>query len=214
VASTDKLYTTIKKDRILKKAFTITDKHIMQEILDEAEYGTLALCADNIPYSVPINFVEVDGEIYFHGAKKGKKLDIIKENSFASFSVVESFSILPSYFSTEDGSACPATHMFKSVIISGKIIFVEEYKEKVAALESLMQKLQKEGKYIPLHEKMYEKAISATTLYKLIPDETSGKLKFGQNFNEERYKRVTSHLRQRGTAKDLATLSLIDECRA
>ncbi len=198
----------------MKKAFTITDKEIIQNILNEAEFGTLALCRDNKPYSLPLNFVELKSDIYFHGAQKGKKLDLIRENSFASFSVVESYSVLPSYFSTTDNSACPATHMFKSVIIDGEIQLVEEYDEKAEALNELMKKLQSEGKYIPLHDKMYEKIINATALFKLVPTSTTCKFKFGQNFNQERYERISTHLKQRGTKKDIETLKLINEFRS
>jgi len=195
----------------LKKAVTITNKEIIQNILDEAEYGTLAICANNRPYSLPINFVQLSGDIYFHGAKKGKKMDMIKQNAYASFSVVESYSLLPSYFSTDDGSACPASQLFKSVIIDGTMQLVEEYDEKAQALEQLMQKLQKEGKYIPLNHKMYEKAINATALFKLSPEQTTGKFKLGQNMNKEKYEKVTQHLEQRGTQKDLQTLKLMNE---
>jgi hypothetical protein len=200
-----------KKDERLKKIVTITDEKIIQNILDEAEYGTLALCSNNKPYSLPINFVEVNGEIYFHGAKKGKKMEIIKENTYASFSVVESYSFLPSYFSTDKGDACPASQLFKSVIIDGVMKLVENYDEKANALEFLMQKLQKEGKYIPLNDKMYQKAINATALFKLVPSETTGKFKLGQNLNQERYLKVVSNLKQRGTQKDMDTLTLMQE---
>lgn len=195
----------------MKKAFEITDKIVICEILDNAQYGTLALCSDNKPYSLPINFVEIDGEIFFHGAKKGKKISIIKENSYASFSVVEDYSLLPSYFSSNKGDACPATHLFKSVIIDGQIEFINKYDEKANALESLMQKLQKEGKYTPLNNEMYKKAIDATCLFKLVPNEIKGKFKLGQHFNKERYERVCFHLEQRGTKKDLQTLELMKQ---
>ncbi len=118
----------------MKRIFEITDKNMISEILHNAKYGTLALCIDNKPYSLPINFVEIDEVIYFHGSKKGKKIDIIKNNCNASFCVVESLSLLPSYFSTHKGDACPATHLFKSVIIDGEIKFIEKYEEKVNAL--------------------------------------------------------------------------------
>lgn len=194
----------------MKKKFEITDRETISEILESAEYGTLALCMDNRPYSLPINFVEVDGEIFFHGAKKGKKIEILKANRFASFSVVESLSLIPSYFSSDKGDACPATHLFKSVIIDGIIEFVEDYDEKAAALQALMEKLQKEGKYIPLSDAMYKKAINATCLFKLVPKETKAKFKVGQQFSPERYERVTQHLKKRGTKKDLQTLKLIE----
>jgi len=194
----------------MKKAFDIKDKEQISEVLNNASFGTLSLSIDNKPYSTPLNFVEFEDEIYFHGAKKGKKIDIIKENSYASFCVVEDYSLLPSYFSSDKGEACPATHLFKSVIIDGKIKILEDYDEKATALEMLMQKLQKERKYIPLNNEMYKKAINATCVYKLIPANTTAKFKLGQNFNEERYQRVVSHLKQRGEKKDLETLKLLE----
>lgn len=193
----------------MKKAFEITDTKMINEIINNAEYGTLALCYENKPYSVPINFVEYQGDIYFHGAKKGKKISIIEQNKNASFSIVEDYSLLPSYFSTDKGDACPATHLFKSIIIDGEIKIIKEYNEKAEVLEALMQKLQKEGEYIPLDNEMYKKAINATCIYKLIPKETSAKFKLGQNFTKNRYQRVLKHLKERGTKKDLETLKLL-----
>jgi len=198
----------------MKKLFEITDNKQISEILDNAEFGTLALCVENKPYSLPINFVELNGEIFFHGAKRGKKIEIMKTNSYASFSVVEDYSLLPSYFSNDKANACPATHLFKSVIIDGQIEFVEKYEEKVDALQGLMEKLQREGGFTHMSDKkMYEKAINATQLFKLVPTEKRAKFKFGQNFNDERYNRVKEHLIKRGTQKDLDTLALIEEFR-
>ena len=193
----------------MKKAFEIIDKDMIQDILNSASYGTLALCIDNKPYSLPINFVEVNDEIFFHGAKKGKKISILKENANASFCVVEDYSLLPSYFSNDKGDACPATHLFKSVIIDGQIKFIEDYDEKSNALELLMQKLQKEGNYIPLNNERYKKMIDATALFKLVSNKTTAKFKFGQNFTKDRFQRVCEHLEKRGTQKDLETLELM-----
>jgi nitroimidazol reductase NimA-like FMN-containing flavoprotein (pyridoxamine 5'-phosphate oxidase superfamily) len=61
----------------MKKAFEITNKEQILEVLNNSSFGTLCLCFDNKPYSIPLNFVEFENEIYFHGAKKGKKMDII-----------------------------------------------------------------------------------------------------------------------------------------
>lgn len=193
----------------MKKAFKIENQSIINQLLESVEFGTLALCSNNKPYSLPINFVALDECIYFHGAKKGRKIDLIKENMKASFSVVESFSLLPSYFSTDDGSACPATQLFKSVIIDGNITLVNSFEEKTQALKGLMKKLQSEGKYTPMHHTMYEKAINATEVFKLTPEETSAKFKFGQNYTNERYERIAAYLKERGTPLDLATLELI-----
>lgn len=195
----------------MKKIYTIEDPEIINTMLNDAEYGTLALCDDNKPYSLPINFVQINDEIYFHGAKKGKKIDFIKNNSNVSFSVVEAMSLLPSYFSTDKNDACPATQLFKSIIIDGNIYIVEDYDEKANALQALMEKLQKEGKYTPLTDKIYEKAINATGLFKLVPNKITCKFKLGQNFTKERYERVSEHLLKRSTQKDLETLKLIEQ---
>ena len=179
--------------------------------MDIAEFGTLALCSDNKPYSLPINFVQVKGEIVFHGSNKGKKIEIIKENNMASFSCVESYSILSSYFSTDSGDASPATHFFKSIIIDGSIEFITDYKQKEHALEKLMQKYQKEGKYTPLSDAMYKRMIPSVCMYKLVPKDISAKFKFGQNFMTERFDRVVQHLKERGSNIDLLTIKLMKE---
>ncbi len=198
----------------MQKIVTITDEKTIKDILDNAKYGTMALCFDNKPYSIPFNFTQSNGFFYFHGNKKGKKIDIIQQNNFASFSVVEEYSLLPSYFSTNTGSAKPATHLFSSVIIDGIIKIVEDYDEKVEVFQSLMEKYQPEGKFNNLNDKqMYEKIINATGMFKLIPELISGKVKLGQNWDDERFDRVITHLKARGTAQDLDTIKRMEQLK-
>ena len=197
----------------MKKIHEITDEILINGVLENAEFGTLALCVENKPYSLPLNFVQFENDIYFHGAKKGKKIDMIKENSNASFSAVENISFLPSYFSTADENASPATHMYKSIIIDGVIEIVEDYEQKKLALSALMEKYQKEGGYKALDDGMYQKIINATGVYRLLNQQRSAKFYLGQNFNEQRFKRVSEHLIQRGRKEDLATLKVLEEFR-
>jgi len=197
----------------MKSQFEIKDKIIIEDILNNSEYGTLALCNNNIPYSIPINFVLIDGNIYFHGAKKGKKMDFIKNNSKASFSVVQDYSIIQSYFSSNEGSACPATHFFKSVCIDGDIEFVNDYDEKVLTLQNLMEKLQKEGKFEHLSEDIYNKAVNATAIFKLIPTYIKGKMKLGQHLSNERFDMIIEHLENRGSKIDKLTILQMKENR-
>ena len=199
---------------IMKQVFEIKDKETIDGLLASASYGTLAICADDKPYSLPINFVQIGEDIYFHGSKSGRKMDILKENRAASFSVVESHAIIQSYFSSTDELACPATHFFKSIMIDGEIEFVEAYDEKVQALTALMQKLQPEGKYKPLSQEAYKKAINATTIYKLIPEMTRAKYKFGQHLSEERFEMVLSHLEQRANEMDEETAIMMKTLRS
>lgn len=191
----------------MQKTVTITDKSIIKDILNNATYGVMALCSDNKPYSIPFNFIELNGSIYIHGAKKGKKIDIINDNAFASFSIVEEYSLIPSYFLTDTGDASPASHLFSSLIIDGKIEFVNDYDEKVSGFKALMEKYQPEGNYKPLDDKkMYEEIINATGMFKLIPEDISGKVKLGQNWKKEKFEKAIRHLQERGTNQDIQTL--------
>jgi len=195
----------------MKKIFEIKDKKIISEMLHTVEYGTLAICSNNKPYSLPINFVEFNNDIYFHGSKKGKKIDILTDNKYASFSVVEPYSVIPSYFSSNNNLACPATHFFKSIIINGMIEFIDNYDEKIKILTALMKKLQPEGKYEPLYKDIYKKNIDSTAIYKLTANETKAKFKLGQNLNKDRFDLIIEHLDKRGDPKDILTIKLMKE---
>lgn len=196
------------------KIVEITDENILNDILDKTLYGTLSLCSDNRPYSVPINYVKVNDEIYFHGSKKGKKMDFIKDNSFGSFSVVDDYGYIPSYFCNDKGDASPASHLFQSIIIDGSMVIVEEYDEKVNALQSLMEKYQPEGKHKHLSDKsFYEKIVNATQVFKLVPNEIKGKVKLGQNWKQEQFDRVIDHIEQRNSEDDKRLLLVMKELR-
>jgi nitroimidazol reductase NimA-like FMN-containing flavoprotein (pyridoxamine 5'-phosphate oxidase superfamily) len=131
----------------MKKIFEITDPAMIYTILDQAKYGTLAVSDGVTPYAVPVNFVRIGEEIYFHGALSNRKMKALRANPQVSFSVVESYAVIASFFSSTEGSACPATHFFKSVSINGTASLVESRKEKAAMFTVLMQKLQPEGGY-------------------------------------------------------------------
>jgi len=190
----------------MKSQFEIKDKKLIDAIVHESEYGTLALCKANKPYALPINYVNIAEVFYFHGAKKGKKIEFIEANAFASLSVVEPFSLIPSYFSSDANMACPATHFFRSVTIDGEIEIVSDYNEKVTALQALMEKLQPEGKHKHLSDEAYKNMIDATTVFKLIPNEIRGKIKLGQHLPKQRFDMIVEHLKERGSKLDKLTI--------
>ena len=199
---------------IMKQIFEIKDRNIINQLLNRAEYGTLALSDSGKPYSIPVNFVMLDKSIYFHGSHKGRKMEILAKNSQVSFSVVENYSLIQSYFSSNDGSACPATQFFKSVVIDGRAVIVNKQEEKAKVLESLMKKLQPEGKYTPLSDEIYKKALKVTAVIKIEIDELKCKFKFGQHLNQERFDMVVNYLEERGEERDLETVALMKEMKS
>jgi len=198
----------------MKQIFEMTDPLQIEAVLQTESYGTLALCHDDKPYSLPLNFVYHNGMFYFHGAKSGRKIRMLQANPAASFSVTQAHALIPSFFSSDEQLACPATHFFKSVIAEGEVSFVEDYDEKVAALTALMQKLQPEGGYKPLHEEAYRKMIDATCVWKLVPDQMRGKWKFGQHLPKERFEKIIKHLQSRGEKVDIETAAEMQVLRS
>jgi len=194
--------------------FEIKDKEVIYDVLDKAEYGTLALSVDDMPYAVPMNFVRIESDIYFHGALKNKKMKMLSQNANVSFSVVENYALIDSDFSTTEGLACPATQFFKSVSMEGVATMVESREEKAKVFTALMQKLQpKKGGYKPFSDAEYDSAIKATAVVKMEASQISCKFKFGQHLNEERFEMILSHLEQRGTQIDMRTVEIMREQR-
>ncbi len=194
--------------------FEIKDKEVIYDILDNTEYGTLALCVDNKPYAVPVNFVRIDDALFFHGAVKNRKMKMLEQNPTVSFSVVENYALIDSDFSSTDGLACPATQFFKSVSIDGVASVVEGRDEKAKVLEALMQKLQPKGGYRPFNDEVYDAPIKTTAVVKIEIQHISCKFKFGQHLNAERFEMIINHLQERGTKRDLETIKLMREQRA
>lgn len=99
-----------------------------EHILNKATSGTLALLGDGgYPYSLPISFVYHDGNIYFHSALTGHKVDAIRGYEKASFSIIDQDDVKPKEYTT----------YFRSVIAFGRIQVIEEEAEKMATLRLL-----------------------------------------------------------------------------
>ena len=66
-----------RKDRIL-------DNELAIRLLEEAEYGFLAMSGINgYGYGIPINYVKEGDSIYFHCAPEGYKLECLRESTIA-----------------------------------------------------------------------------------------------------------------------------------
>ena len=136
------------------------------EMLKEGIYGTLSVCGnDNIPYGIPLNYAYANDTIYFHCAKTGHKLDIMNENNNVCFSVVTKSETLADKFSCD----------FKSAVVFGKAYLVEDTGERQFAFEAILHKYCAD--YIPSGMEHIAKAGPAALIYKVIPDEISGKMR-------------------------------------
>ena len=190
-----------------RKEFDVKDENSINEILQTCEYGTLSLISDGKPYVVALNFVFFENSIFFHGAKEGRKIEAINSNPNAAFLVVKPYSFIPSYFS-DTMAACPATQFFASVLIEGKLKFIEDGDKKAEVLNALMKKFQKEDSFekIVYDKAMYTKMLDKTTIIELKIETQSCKIKVGQNLNEERKNKVMEKLKNRNLQIDEETI--------
>jgi len=146
----------------------ITNKADIVEIIAKCDVCRLALADNNVPYIVPMNYGYefTDGELtlYFHGAKEGKKLDIISRNPVACFEMDCSHKLI------EAEEAQGYSMEYESVIGIGKIYLCTEKAEKLRALEQLMKQYAPSKKF-----NFSDNVIESVTLFKLVASEFTGK---------------------------------------
>jgi len=146
----------------------VTDKAEILKIIGRCDVCRLALSDGHQPYIVPMNFgyqyVDEKLTLYFHGAKEGKKLDIIAQNPLACFEMDCSLKLV------EAEVAWEYTMEYESVVGSGTIVVCNDSCEKIHALEKLMEKYAK-GKTFHFPEA----AIASVTILKLEVSEFTGK---------------------------------------
>ena len=113
------------------------DEASVKEILEKGTSGVLALQGeDGYPYAVPVSyFYNGKNKIYFHGAKKGYKMDMVKQCDKASFCVIGQDQVVPEEY----------TSYFKSVIAFGRVRIMEDKKEIRAMIEKMADKYHPSG---------------------------------------------------------------------
>ncbi|MDR3127409.1 MAG: pyridoxamine 5'-phosphate oxidase family protein [Tannerellaceae bacterium] len=115
-----------------RKEREITEAGELEAILREGKCMYLALSEGNKPFMVPV-FYAYDGKaVYFHSAKGGTKIEILKGNNAVCFAVSLDQGIV------ESESACDFEARHRTVIGFGRAEFVEEEEAKVEALKRIV----------------------------------------------------------------------------
>jgi len=146
-----------------RKDKEITDIKSIEEIINKATVCRLALTLDDTPYIVPVCFGYSAETIYFHSAKEGKKVDIIKKNNRVCFECDIDHELV------ESEKACNWGMKFKSVIGFGKASFVENIEEKQEALGIIMQNYTDKTFLFP------EETLNSTLVVKIDIEQIAGK---------------------------------------
>jgi nitroimidazol reductase NimA-like FMN-containing flavoprotein (pyridoxamine 5'-phosphate oxidase superfamily) len=151
---------------IRRKDKEISDKEEMLEILENAEYITIAMCSDDIPYLVTLSH-GYDKEkhcIYFHCAKEGKKIDILTNNN-----VIWGQALLDKGY-VQGG----CSHLYATTQFKGRVTFIEDDLEKRHALIVMIRSLDSNPQEV-IEKQLTENAVSRVIMGRIDIDYMSGK---------------------------------------
>ena len=112
-----------------------------KEILNNSLRGVLSLNGDDgYPYGIPLNhyYSVEDNRLYFHSGKIGYKIDLMKINNKCSYCVINDGE------KNNDDWAL----IFKSVIVFGKIHFIDDEEEIYRISRLLSHKFTLDDNYI------------------------------------------------------------------
>jgi len=135
----------------------------IEAIINGANICRLGLCDDGKVYIVPMSFGYANRKLYFHSAKEGKKIEILKLNPNVGFEIDIDLGLV------SHKVACDWSNKFKSVIGSGRVSFVEDSNQKITALNIIMQN------YSAAEFKFPKGSVSSTLVFMIDIEEMTGK---------------------------------------
>ena len=115
-----------------RKEREITERSEMEDILSSAKIMHLALAVNDVPFLVPLHFAFDGLAIYFHSARAGTKIELLKLNNLVCFEICDYRGVV------ESRLACDFEANHRTVIGLGRAYFVEDDTEKIRALDLIV----------------------------------------------------------------------------
>ncbi len=128
-----KSHFTEKGNFMRRKDKEINDIAFIEDIILKARVCRLALYENGQPYIVPLCFGYKDNILYFHSAREGKKLDILRNNNKVCFEIDTDHELVMG------NKACDCSMKYRSVIGFGKAELIEDIESKRKAFNIIMQ---------------------------------------------------------------------------
>lgn len=115
-----------------RKEREITDRKEIDQIISLGKVMHLALSDNNLPFLIPVFYAYDGTSLYFHSAKAGTKIDILKRNNNVCFEISVDNGIV------ESDMACDFEAKHRTVIGFGKAQFVESEDDKITVLDRIV----------------------------------------------------------------------------
>lgn len=143
-----------------RKDREVTDFVRIADIISRCTCCRIGFHDDGEVYIVPLNFgYEAKDNtyvFYFHGAKEGRKIDLIQKSPNVGFEMDTNYAL------HEADIACGYSARFQSIIGNGLVSIVSEIAEKKQGLSLLMEHNTGKGEW-----SFDEKMVNAVTVFKL-----------------------------------------------
>ena len=118
------------------KTFPIHEPERIDALIRSCQYCTVAMTDENgIPYVIPMNFGYENNTIYLHSAKDGRSIRALEKNR--NVCIVFSTNMKLVYQNVE--VACSYGAQVASVVCEGKVVFEDDFDEKVRVLNIIMK---------------------------------------------------------------------------
>lgn len=153
----------------MRRSDRAQDREFSLALIDRCTHGVIAISTgEPVPYCLPLSLVRVGEELYFHCAREGRKIDLLRRFPQVCITFVgddRPFFAAPAMYST----------WFQSVIVTGTASEVTDPTEKTEALRALCQKMTPEAMegFLPA----IAKSLNVTAVWKIHMEEISGKAK-------------------------------------
>ncbi len=149
-----------------RKDRTMGSSREMELLLSRMPVGRLALVTEDGPYVVAVNYLLLEGSIYFHSGHGGRKMEALRVDPRVCFLVDE---VGPQVL-WEKG--CGISQIYESVICFGKAEVVEDPIVKRRILKKMVQKFVAVNNPVVLLE---DENIAKTAVVRIIIESMSGK---------------------------------------
>ena len=120
-----------------RKDREVTDPKRIADVISRCSCCRIGFYDDGEVCIVPLNFgYEIKDDtyiLYFHGAKEGRKIDLIQKNPYVGFEMDTDYAL------NEADIACGYSACFQSIIGNGIVSIVSELEEKNRELSLLME---------------------------------------------------------------------------
>lgn len=154
-----------RKDRQRDEAFCL-------QLIDTCTNGVMALTTgEDTPYCLPLSFVRRDKSLYFHCAKQGRKLDLLRACPRVCVTFIGKDD--PTYQAESNNF----TTMFASAIVTGTAHEVTEDTEKIEALRLLCQRFLPAAMVGDNFNRAIATSLPATAVWRIDMEDISGKAK-------------------------------------